>query len=129
MGRFVLGELALIRYTDGLPSPGRHTVRPVARYVGIAVIEVEETGRQTDRQIRGCHLVVRRVACHVIQEVQECLQSLAMLVGQEEEDALDGVGSKLHWDVCGWNKTFRYKKYYRCIPKQKNHDTHVGRWR
>ena len=93
MGRFVLGELALIRYADGLSAPGRDAVGPVAGD-GVAVIEVEETWSEADSEVRRGHLVVRRVAGHVVEEVKEGLKGLAVLVWEEQQDALHGVRAK-----------------------------------
>ena len=90
VGSFVLGELALVRNADGLAPARRDAVGPVG-HAAVAVVEVEEARREADRQVRCGHLVVVPVARHVIQKIEQRLQGFAVLIGQQQEDALHRV--------------------------------------
>lgn len=79
MSGFVFRQFPLIGNAHGLSPTWRHAARPVG-HVRVAVVEMEQARSQTHGQIRGCHLIVGRIAGDVVEEVEQSLQRLAMLI-------------------------------------------------
>lgn len=80
---FVFRQFPLIGNAYGLSPTWRHAARPVS-HVRVAVVEMKQARGQTHSQIRGCHLVIRRVAGDMVEEVEQSLQCLAMLVREQQ---------------------------------------------
>lgn len=73
---------------------------PRGGVLSLQSVEVEEGRRQADGQVGGGHLVLLDGRGDVAQEVEERLQDLPVLVGQEHDGGLDRLETLVLGHIC-----------------------------
>lgn len=73
---------------------------PRGGVLSLQSVEVEEGRRQADGQVGGGHLVLLDGCSDIAQEVEERLQDLPVLVGQEHDGGLDRLETLVLGHIC-----------------------------